>query len=161
MASKKTTKSKSSVNKAKGRKKQKVHAAALPQEALPATMPESAVDNSAAMGEPQTAAAAAETTPVQPTTPGTTLTTSAELPAEPKKLSAIDAAVKVLGESGQAMNCQELIAAMAAKGYWASPSGKTPASTLYASILRELKVRGAQARFQKTDRGKFALHLPA
>ena len=159
MASKKTTKSKAPVKKAKGRKKQGVRAA--PQETLPATMPQSAVDNTAAREEPQTVAAAAETDPVQPTTPEATLTTSAELPAEPKKLSAIDAAVKVLGESGQAMNCQELIAAMAAKGYWNSPGGKTPSSTLYASILRELKVRGAQARFQKTERGKFALNVPA
>jgi HB1, ASXL, restriction endonuclease HTH domain len=78
-----------------------------------------------------------------------------------KKLSAIDAAAKVLGESGQAMNCQELIAAMAAKGYWTSPGGKTPASTLYASFLRELKVRGKQARFRKTERGKFALNAQA
>src|SRR5271155_1208411 len=161
MASKKTTKSKVPVKKAKGRKKQGVRAAPLPQEALPANMPKSVVDNSAAMGEPQTTAAAAETDPVQPTTPEATLTTSAELPAEPKKLSAIDAAVKVLGETGQAMNCQELIAAMAAKGYWASPGGKTPASTLYASILRELKIRGGQARFQKTERGKFALNPQA
>jgi HB1, ASXL, restriction endonuclease HTH domain len=78
-----------------------------------------------------------------------------------KKLSAIDAAAKVLGESGQALNCGELIEAMAKKGYWTSPGGKTPASTLYASILRELKVRGAQARFRKTERGKFALNAQA
>jgi hypothetical protein len=78
-----------------------------------------------------------------------------------KKLSAIDAAAKVLGQAGQALNCGEMIEAMAKKGYWTSPGGKTPASTLYASILRELKVRGAQARFQKTERGKFALNAKA
>src|SRR5207248_11722487 len=39
------------------------------------------------------------------------------------KLSALDAAAKVLGETGQAMTCKELIAAMAAKGYWTSPGG--------------------------------------
>ena len=33
------------------------------------------------------------------------------------KLSALDAAAKVLSETGQAMSCRELIAAMAAKGY--------------------------------------------
>src|SRR5262249_12979986 len=42
------------------------------------------------------------------------------------KLSALDAAAKVLAESGQSMTCQELIAEMAAKGYWTSPGGKTP-----------------------------------
>src|SRR5689334_17930224 len=40
------------------------------------------------------------------------------------KLSALDAAAKVLGETGQAMNCTELIAAMADKGYWSSPNGR-------------------------------------
>jgi hypothetical protein len=38
-----------------------------------------------------------------------------------KKLSALDAAAQVLGESGQPMSCAELIAAMVAKGYWKSP----------------------------------------
>ena len=54
------------------------------------------------------------------------------------------------------MNCQEMVAAMAAKGYWSSPGGKTPSATLYSSILRELKTKGADARFRKTERGKFA-----
>jgi HB1, ASXL, restriction endonuclease HTH domain len=73
------------------------------------------------------------------------------------KLSALDAAAKVLGESGQAMSCPELIAAMAAKGYWRSPKGCTPAATLYSALLRELKAKGEKARFIKTERGKFAL----
>jgi len=74
---------------------------------------------------------------------------------QPKKLSALDAAARVLSENGQAMNCQEMIEAMAAKGYWSSPGGKTPSATLYSSILRELKTKGADARFRKTERGKF------
>src|SRR5688500_17633555 len=53
-------------------------------------------------------------------------------PAGPKKLSALDAAAKVLGEEGRAMTSQEMIEAMAAKGYWSSPAGKTPSATLYA-----------------------------
>src|SRR5262249_8970572 len=76
------------------------------------------------------------------------------------KLSALDAAAKVLQETGQAMNCQELIQAMAAKGYWTSPAGKTPSATLYASISRETKIKGSQARFQKTARGQFAYQNP-
>src|SRR5262249_9421734 len=51
-----------------------------------------------------------------------------------KKLSALDAAAVVLGESDRAMNCQDLIAAMAARGYWSSPKGRTPAGTLYAAL---------------------------
>jgi hypothetical protein len=49
-----------------------------------------------------------------------------------------------------------LIAAMAAKGYWSSPRGRTPAATLYSAILRELQTKGETARFIKTERGKFA-----
>jgi hypothetical protein len=72
------------------------------------------------------------------------------------KLSAIAAAARVLNETGRAMTCPELIEAMAAKRYWTSPGGKTPASTLYASIYQEIKSKGKDARFRKTERGKFA-----
>jgi hypothetical protein len=77
------------------------------------------------------------------------------------KLSALDAAAKVLAETGQAMTCQELIGAMATKGYWSSPAGKTPASTLYSAMLREAATKGDQARFVKAGRGRFALRTNA
>jgi hypothetical protein len=73
-----------------------------------------------------------------------------------KRMSALDAAAKVLGETGQAMNCQEMIKAMSEKGYWKSPGGLTPHATLYSAILRELKAKGAEARFRRTERGKFS-----
>lgn len=76
---------------------------------------------------------------------------------QPKKPSALDAAANVLGESGEPLNCQEMIHAMADKGYWSSPEGKTPHATLYSAILREINVKGKEARFKKTERGKFAL----
>jgi hypothetical protein len=50
-----------------------------------------------------------------------------------------------------------MIKAMAEKGYWTSPGGKTPAATLYSAILRELQTKGNDARFKKTERGKFAV----
>jgi len=75
---------------------------------------------------------------------------------EGKRRTALDAAARVLAESGRAMSCGALIAAMAAKGYWTSPAGKTPSATLYAAMAREIKVKGAEARFRKTERGKFA-----
>jgi ethanolamine utilization cobalamin adenosyltransferase len=75
---------------------------------------------------------------------------------KPKKMSAIDAAAKVLADSKQPMNCKELIEAMSAKGLWTSPGGATPWATLYSAIIRELKVKGKEARFTKTERGKFA-----
>jgi hypothetical protein len=75
----------------------------------------------------------------------------------PKKLSAIDAAAKVLAEAGEPMDCQTMIKTMAEKGYWTSPGGKTPAATLYSAILRELKAKGNDSRFKKTERGKFGV----
>ena len=73
-----------------------------------------------------------------------------------RKLSALDAAAKVLGESKVPLNSKEMIEAMATKGYWKSPGGKTPHATLYAAILREIQTKGKEARFTKTDRGHFA-----
>jgi hypothetical protein len=87
--------------------------------------------------------------------------TKAEKQPKVKKASALDAAAKVLGEQGKPMNCQEMIAAMAAKGYWTSPGGKTPSATLYSAILRELKTKKSEARFRKTERGKFELRAKA
>jgi hypothetical protein len=58
--------------------------------------------------------------------------------------------------TGQSLNCQELTTAMAAQGYWSSPKGRTPASTLYSGLLREIQTKGDKARFVKTVRGRFA-----
>ena len=74
-----------------------------------------------------------------------------------KKLSCLDAAAKLLTETGQPMTCQELITALAAKGYWTSPAGKTPQATLYAAIAREIQTKKEHARFRKTVPGRFAL----
>lgn len=81
----------------------------------------------------------------------------AKAESKPKKLSALDAAAKVLSETDQSLTCKELIEVMAAKGYWTSPGGKTPAATLSAAMLREIKTKGEQSRFQKTAPGKFGL----
>jgi len=83
--------------------------------------------------------------------------TKPEAPAKLKKLGCLDAAAKLLGETGQAMTCPEMIDAMAIKGYWTSPNGKTPSATLYAAILREITTKAKGSRFTKTERGKFAL----
>lgn len=75
--------------------------------------------------------------------------------AKAKKLSAIDAAAKVLAAAKEPMNCKELIEAMAKKKLWTSPGGKTPHATLYSAILREIQTKGKDARFKKAERGKF------
>jgi HB1, ASXL, restriction endonuclease HTH domain len=77
---------------------------------------------------------------------------------KPKKTSALDAAAKVLGETGQPMTCMEMIEAMSKKGVWTSPGGVTPQATLYSAITKEIKAKGKEARFQKTERGKFAVN---
>jgi hypothetical protein len=74
-----------------------------------------------------------------------------------KKPSALHAALRVLEEAGQPMTCPEMIEQMAAKGYWTSPGGKTPGATLYSAVLREIKAKGKESRFVKTERGKFRL----
>ncbi len=73
-----------------------------------------------------------------------------------QKMSALDAAAKVLSERQGPLRCREMIEQMAAKGYWKSPGGRTPAATLYAAITREINTKGQDARFKKTGRGLFA-----
>jgi len=72
------------------------------------------------------------------------------------KLSGLDAAAQVLAEANEPLGCKEVVERMLAKGLW-STSGKTPAATIYAAIIREIAKKGDDARFRKTDRGKFAL----
>jgi hypothetical protein len=83
-------------------------------------------------------------------------TKSSKADAGAKKMSALDAAAKVLGETRQPMTCRELVDQMASKRYWTSPGGATPWSTLNAAIAREINVKGADSRFVKAERGKFA-----
>ena len=94
-----------------------------------------------------------------PATEGKVTKTQAAKKATPpkeKKVSAIDAAAQVLAKSKEAMNCKEMIDAMAKQALWTSPGGKTPHATLYSAIIREIALKGKEARFSKTERGKFA-----
>ena len=92
--------------------------------------------------------------------PAATEKAKAAKPAKPaKRLSQFQAAIRVLAEAKKPMTCMAMVDAMQAKGYWTSPRGKTPAQTLCASILRDLR-KGKDARFLKADRGTFALAKP-
>jgi hypothetical protein len=105
------------------------------------------------------ASASKKKPPAKPTAPPPKAPTPAPATAggpEVKKYSALDAAALVLRETGQPLSCPELIAQMAAKGYWTSPMGKTPSATLYAALMREAKRKGDAARFVKTGPGRFA-----
>ena len=68
-------------------------------------------------------------------------------PAKQKKLSGLDAAVKVLAEATEPLNCKEIVERMLAKGLWHT-SGKTPAATIYAAIIRQIAAKGDGARFR-------------
>ena len=93
------------------------------------------------------------TTPTGESTPGK----KAEAPkSRENRLSALDAAARVLSERSEPMNTKAIVEAMATEGYWTSPGGKTPHATLYSAILREIAKKGSEARFVKAERGKFA-----
>lgn len=70
-------------------------------------------------------------------------------------LSGLDAAAQILREAGEPMSAPAIVEKALASGLWAT-KGKTPAATIYAAMIREIKVKGADARFRKTDRGRFA-----
>lgn len=76
--------------------------------------------------------------------------------AKPKRVSALDAAAEVLRTATEPMSCKALIDAMAERGLWSSPNGKTPHATLYAAMLREINTKDQDSRFRKVEGGKFA-----
>jgi hypothetical protein len=80
---------------------------------------------------------------------------SKRTPTGERKMSALDAAAKLLGDLNQPLTAKEMIETMAARGLWTSPGGKTPEATLYAAIIREIAKKGTEARFKKHDRGQF------
>jgi short subunit dehydrogenase-like uncharacterized protein len=98
----------------------------------------------------------AKTSKVPKATPAKKAKANGPTKGKAKKASALDSAAKVLGDSKVPMSCKEMIEAMAAKGLWTSPGGKTPHATLYSAILREINAMGKGARFKKSERGKFA-----
>ena len=90
----------------------------------------------------------------QPQTPATTepVRTGA------KRLTLLDAAVKVLAEAKKPLTCKQMIDVMVAEDYWKpSHGGKTPANTLNAAIGTDLKKKSDQSRFEKADRGQYTL----
>ena len=75
-----------------------------------------------------------------------------------KPMSLLDAAAHLLSlGTGDPMRCKDIVDLAVARELWTPGNGKTPANTLYASILREIKTKGDASRFVKAERGKFAL----
>ena len=77
---------------------------------------------------------------------------AAKAPKADRKMSGLDAAAKVLGESATPLNAKAIVEQAAAKGYWSSPA-KTPWATIYSAMLTECAKKGAESRFAKVDRG--------
>ncbi len=73
-----------------------------------------------------------------------------------KKPSALDAAARVLADSPEPMTAMQLVEAMASRGLWSSPGGKTPHATLHAAMSKEIATKGTASRFRKAGRGLFA-----
>ncbi len=73
-----------------------------------------------------------------------------------KRPSGLDAAAQVLADAKEPLNTKEMVARMLAKGLWKT-SGKTPAATIYAAVIREIAAKGKDARFRKPERGRFEL----
>ena len=168
-------------NKTTGTKTSGKKAAPKPGSALSATMQKVAAEDKAKAAErakavdaptPATTPRAAKggkkagKAPAKPTAPApanggakapTTAKPKGKAPADaPKRLSAIDAAARVLADHGGEMSAREMVAAMTEQGLWSSPGGKTPDATLYSAIIREIGAKKQDARFKKTARGRFA-----
>ena len=69
-----------------------------------------------------------------------------------KKVSLLDLAAKILADTGEALNCKELVAKAKETG-WES-TGKTPEQTLYSGIFREMNTKGEASRFKKSAERK-------
>jgi hypothetical protein len=123
-------------------------------EALPALHRAIQAANERLGAKPATEVVAAQA-PAKPGKPAKRRGAATEKPAEPKALSGLDAAAQILQEVGEPMNAQDLIARILERGLWKT-EGKTPAATIYAAMIREIKAKGSDSRFQKVDRGRFA-----
>ncbi len=97
--------------------------------------------------------------PAKAASQGKSANTAHRAPTSPKvkRASALDSAVRVLAEAKGPLTCKQMIETMAAKDYWKSVGGKTPQNTLYAAIAKEINTKGKESRFQKVERGQFAL----
>ena len=73
-----------------------------------------------------------------------------------KRPSGLDAAAQVLADADEPLSVKEIVALALGRKLWQT-SGKTPAATIYAAIIREIATKGDAARFRKVARGRFEL----
>ena len=86
---------------------------------------------------------------------------TAKAPKEKKarKPSGLDLAAKVLAEAKDPLKAKTIAESVIAAGW--KTSGATPHATLYAAMIREIKAKGKDARFEKVDRGQFQIRKGA
>lgn len=99
-----------------------------------------------APASPKPAPTARVATERKPTTPRT----------GSNKMSGLGAAALVLKEAGEPLTCKQMIEAMASKGYWTSPGGKTPDATLSAAIGKDIRAKQKDSGFKKVGVGLYA-----
>ena len=68
----------------------------------------------------------------------------------------LDAVEKVLSEARQPLHYGAITERFEKRGLWHS-EGKTPRATVNASMTTDIKKNGESSRFQRIDRGVFAL----
>jgi hypothetical protein len=73
-----------------------------------------------------------------------------------ERISALDAAARIVSATKKPMTVGEIVARAEEKGLWKSPAGKTPAATVSAAINREIAAKGKDSRFKRADRGLYA-----
>jgi hypothetical protein len=89
---------------------------------------------------------AAKQTPAKASKVQPARTVQADARVRAGKLSALDAAAKVLCDAKQPMNCKAMIEAMATKGYWKSPAGKTPQANCLPLVAISLRIEAVPLR---------------
>ena len=71
-------------------------------------------------------------------------------------MSGLEAAYKILSESGKQMNARQICEMALDLGYW-EPQGSTPEATISSAIIIEMRKKGAASRFERVGRGLFAI----
>jgi len=70
------------------------------------------------------------------------------------QMSGLEAAYKVLSESGEAMTARQICETALNMGYW-EPQGSTPEATISSAMIIEMRKKGDDSRFERVGRGLF------
>jgi hypothetical protein len=73
-------------------------------------------------------------------------------------MSALDAAYKVLLETGKALNARQITEAILENGYCPNLQGKTPHMTVSSALQREITSKQSESRFYKEGKGLFGAY---